>query len=87
MIKKLVKMLTPTRYNTVWTHPVSGWSQTLWGPQMRNVPMLIKLQISNKKTFRFILSDGDTFQTQDNEMVTTHLTEARNAALQFNCDI
>ena len=78
MFKRLIRFFTPTKWTTVWKKPIKGWVSGLFSTQ-RNVPMVLKLRTSDRNQYQFILSDGDTYQVIDAELITLHDADARAA--------
>lgn len=86
MFKKLISFFTPTKWETVWSKPINGWSSGIFGKTQRNMPLLVKLQMSEKE-YRFILSDGVAKNKVDADYVISHITGAKDALIANNCKI
>lgn len=78
MIKRIIQFFTPKKWTTVWKKPTNGWYAGYFGTQ-RNVSMVLKLRTSDRNTYQFILSDGDTSVVIDSDLITTYDPDAQAA--------
>ena len=76
ILAKIKNFFTPKRFTTVWRKSVKGYSCGLFSQTERNLPMVISLQISNKNTRRWVLSDGDTQQIMDEDYILANIEGA-----------
>ena len=84
IFSKIKDFLTPKKFTTVWRKPVKGYSSPLFGETQRNLPMVISLQVSNKNTRRWVLSDGDTKQIMDEDYVLANIKGSHDALVSYN---
>jgi hypothetical protein len=80
MIKKLINILTPSRWETIWLKKLqNGYCINNLTGVKNTITVFLKIQVSNKGKWRCIITDGVTIQYYDADIVFAQCPSAAEA--------